>query len=145
MVEDLERPGRRYGKGFYEYPEGGRKHLWPGLAEHWPLAAEQPDLEEVKKRILYVQALDSFRCLDEGVVIEPADADIGAILGWGFPTWTGGTLSLIETVGLPDFVADCDRMAKSYGPRFAVPERLRAMARSGETILPAADPAAKAA
>jgi len=145
MVEDLDRLGRRYGKGFYEYPEGGRKHLWPGLAEHWPLAAEQPDLEEVKKRILYVQALDSFRCLDEGVVIEPADADIGAILGWGFPTWTGGTLSLIETVGLPAFVADCDRMAKAYGPRFAVPERLRAMARSGETILPAADPAAKAA
>ena len=146
MVEKQERLGRRYGKGFFEYPEGGAKHLWPGLAAIWPPAATQPDVEEVKKRILYVQALDSFRCLDEGVVIEPADADIGSILGWGFPTWTGGTLSLIETVGLPTFVDECDRMAAEYGPRFRVPDSLRALAEQGGAILsvPGQEPRAAA-
>lgn len=136
MVEDIDRLGRRYGKGFYEYPENGKKHLWPGLSEHWPLAESQPPVEEVKKRILYVQALDSFRCFDEGVIINAPDADIGSILGWGFPTWTGGTLSLIETVGLAEFVAECDRMHQAYGPRFAVPDSLRALAENGEAILP---------
>ena len=132
MAEELERPGRRYGKGYYEYPANGRKRLWPGLADSWPPAAPQPDVEEVKKRILYIQALETARCLFEGVLLRPADGDIGSILGWGFPAWTGGTLSLIETVGLDKFVVECDRMAASYGPRFAVPGELRRMADAGE-------------
>lgn len=136
MVEELDRPGKRYGKGFYEYPQGGKKFLWPGLADLYPPAERQPGVEEVKKRILYVQALDTFRCLDEGVLMRPADCDIGAILGWGFPAWTGGPLSLIETVGLREFVADCDRMASACGPRFSVPERLRELARAGDSIYP---------
>jgi 3-hydroxyacyl-CoA dehydrogenase/enoyl-CoA hydratase/3-hydroxybutyryl-CoA epimerase len=136
FVEDLDRRGKRFGKGFYEYPEGGRKYLWPGLAEVYPLAETQPAPEEVRKRLLYVQALDTVRCLDEGVVTEPADADIGAILGWGFPAWTGGPLSLIETVGLESFIADCDRMAGEYGARFTVPESLRAKAKAGEGFYP---------
>ena len=138
MVEELGRLGKRYGKGFYEYPPGEKKSLWTGLAGLYPPGKQQPGVEEVKKRILYVQALDTFRCLDEGVLMRPEDCDIGAILGWGFPTWTGGPLSLIETVGLPEFVADCDRMAAAYGPRFAVPDRLRELATSGESIYPSA-------
>ena len=117
--------------GFYEYPEGGKKYLWPGLREVFAPAAEQPSADEVRKRLLYVQALDTVRCLDEGVITHPADGDIGSILGWGFPPYTGGTLSLIETVGLQAFVDDCDRMAKAYGPRFEVPESLRKRAASG--------------
>jgi 3-hydroxyacyl-CoA dehydrogenase/enoyl-CoA hydratase/3-hydroxybutyryl-CoA epimerase len=136
MVEDLDRRGRRYGKGFYDYPADGGKQLWKGLAEVYPVADQQPSVDEVKKRILYVQALDSARCYFEGVITDPADADIGSILGWGFPTWTGGTISLIETVGLSEFVAECDRMAREYGPRFAVPDRLRKMAEDGTPFYP---------
>jgi 3-hydroxyacyl-CoA dehydrogenase/enoyl-CoA hydratase/3-hydroxybutyryl-CoA epimerase len=136
MVEKQQRLGRREGKGFYEYPEGGRKFLWPGLADLYPLAAKQPDVEEVKNRILYIQALESARCLDEGVILDPADADIGSILGWGFPAWTGGTLSLIETVGLKKFISECDRMAQAYGPRFLPHEGLRRMAESNTTFYP---------
>ena len=131
FVEELDRRGKRFGKGFYDYPEGGKKHLWPGLADVYPHADPQPDPQEVRKRLLYIQALDTVRCLDEGVLTDPADGDIGSILGWGFPPYTGGTLSLIETVGLQQFVDECDRMAAAYGPRFAVPESLRERAASG--------------
>jgi len=138
MVEELKRLGRRYGKGFYDYPAEGKKHLWAGLADIYPVAADQPSADEVRKRILYVQALDSARCYFEGVVSDPADADIGSILGWGFPTWTGGTISLIETVGLKAFVSECDRMAQAYGKRFEVPEELHRMAQEGTLFYPAA-------
>ncbi len=136
FVEDLDRRGKRFGKGFYDYPEGGRKHLWSGLAEHFPVADEQPSVEEVKTRLLYIQALDTVRCMDEGVVTDPADADVGSIFGWGFPPYTGGTISLIETVGLKEFVAECDRMAEAYGERFKVPAMLREKAEKGETFYP---------
>ncbi|MEL6300840.1 MAG: 3-hydroxyacyl-CoA dehydrogenase NAD-binding domain-containing protein [Pseudomonadota bacterium] len=131
FVEELDRRGKRFGKGFYDYPENGKKHLWPGLAEVYPLADPQPSPDEVRKRLLYVQALDTVRCLDEGVLTHPADGDIGSILGWGFPPYTGGTLSLIETVGLQTFVDECDRMAAAYGERFAVPDSLREQAKAG--------------
>ncbi len=138
MVDELDRLGKRYGKGFYEYPADARKNLWEGLSDIFPVAKKQPSAEEVKKRILYVQALDSARCYFEGVLSDPVDADLGSILGWGFPTWTGGTISLIETVGLSEFVNECARMAGRYGPRFAVPHRLRKMAEDGTTFYPEA-------
>ncbi|MDJ0657426.1 MAG: 3-hydroxyacyl-CoA dehydrogenase NAD-binding domain-containing protein [Xanthomonadales bacterium] len=141
MNDDLERKGKRFGAGFYEYPEGGKKYLWPGLAEHFPPAAEQPDVEEVKTRLLYIQALETARCFEEGVIVEPADADIGSIFGWGFPPWTGGTLSFIDTVGVREFVAECDRLAAAYGPRFEPTPGLRARAESGEAFYPRADQA----
>jgi len=132
MVEQLGRPGRKGGGGFYEYPEGGKKHLWKGLAEAFPQASEQPSADEVKKRLLYVQALETARCLEEGVLAHPADGDLGAVLGWSYPGWTGGTLSLIDTVGVAEFVADCDRMAQLYGARFAPTPMLREMAAAGK-------------
>ncbi|MEO7386090.1 MAG: 3-hydroxyacyl-CoA dehydrogenase NAD-binding domain-containing protein [Gammaproteobacteria bacterium] len=138
FAEELDRKGKKYGKGFYEYPKDGRKFLWPGIAGIYPPAAAQPDVEEVKKRLLYVQAVETARCLEERVVTEAADADVGSILGWGFPAWTGGTLSLIETVGLPQFVAECDRLAAAYGSRFRVPDSLRARAARNELFYPRA-------
>jgi 3-hydroxyacyl-CoA dehydrogenase/enoyl-CoA hydratase/3-hydroxybutyryl-CoA epimerase len=125
FVEELDRKGKRFGRGFYEYPEGGKKYLWPGLSEHYPQSGKQPPVEEVINRLLYRQALEAARCFEEGVISHPADADIGSVFGWGFPAWTGGTLSFIDTVGVEQFVVECDRMAESYGTRFSVSEWLR--------------------
>jgi len=137
MVEELKRGGRKYGKGFYDYPaDGGKKVLWPGLKEIWPPAAVQPDVEEVKKRLLYIQALDTARCFEEGVVTTAAEADLGSILGWGFPAYTGGTLSFIDTVGIREFVAECQKLAKKYGPRFKPSRWLMQRAAEGKRFHP---------
>ena len=132
MVEDLDRKGKRFGKGFYEYPEDGRKFLWPGLAEHFPAAETQPDVEELQTRLLVIQSLETARCVEEGVVTHAEDGDIGSIFGWGFPPYTGGTLSYIDTIGVRKFVAECDRMADAYGERFKVSDWLRERAESGQ-------------
>jgi 3-hydroxyacyl-CoA dehydrogenase/enoyl-CoA hydratase/3-hydroxybutyryl-CoA epimerase len=134
FVVTLGRLGRRHGGGFYEYPRGLPKRLWRGLSDIYPPSLQQPGAEEIKKRLLYIQALESARCFEEGVMAHPADADLGSILGWGFPSWTGGTLSLIETVGLKTFVAECDRMAALYGDRFGVSDWLRARAERDQTF-----------
>jgi 3-hydroxyacyl-CoA dehydrogenase/enoyl-CoA hydratase/3-hydroxybutyryl-CoA epimerase len=127
--DDLKRLGKRYGKGFYDYPEGGKKRLWPGLGDVYPVAETQPDVDAVKERLLYIQALETARCVEEGVVTTPAEADIGSIFGWGFPPWTGGTLSFIDTVGVEDFVAACDRLADAHGERFRPSDWLRSQSR----------------
>jgi len=132
MVEDLKRLGKRHGQGFYDYPADARKHLWKGLAQHFPVAKVQPAPEEVRQRLLYIQALETARCMEEAVLTDPADGDLGAIFGWGFPAWTGGTLSFIDTVGAAAFIAECDRLAKAYGPRFAPSDWLRKRAASGQ-------------
>ncbi len=134
MVEELDRKGKRYGKGFYDYPADGRKRLWPGLAELCPPRALQPAVDELKRRFLTIQALETTRCVEEGVVMHPEDADIGSIFGWGFPPYTGGTLSYIDTLGVRHFVADCDRLAESCGERFAVSDWLRERADSGQNF-----------
>jgi 3-hydroxyacyl-CoA dehydrogenase/enoyl-CoA hydratase/3-hydroxybutyryl-CoA epimerase len=131
MVEGLGRPGRRGGGGFYDYPADGKKQLWPGLKEHFPAASEQPDVKDVTTRLLYIQALETARCLEENVLTHPADGDLGSVYGWGFPTWAGGTVSLIETVGVADFVAECDRLAQRHGARFTPTAQLRQMATEG--------------
>ncbi len=118
FVEELKRPGRRFGAGFYDYPKDAKKHLWPGLRDTFPLAFRQLETEEVVKRMMYIQALETTRCMEEGVVTTAAEADLGSILGWGFPAWTGGTLSYIDTIGIRAFVAECERMSKRYGKRF---------------------------
>ncbi len=134
FVKELGRTGKKSGKGFYDYPQGAKKHLWSGLSDHYPQTAEQPTPAEVRKRLLYIQSIETVRCMDEGVVTHPADADIGSIFGWGFPPYTGGTISFIETEGLEHFVAEADRLAATYGDRFAVPASLRVMAEKGETF-----------
>jgi len=147
MVKELGRLGKKNGKGFYDYPpnddkSGAKKRLWPGLAEHFPLAAAQPSVELVKQRLLHRQALESARCLEEGVLSHPEDGDIGSILGIGFPAWTGGALSYIDTIGIQRFVADCDQLAQHFGERFEVSAWLRARAQSGTAFYPAPKTAA---
>lgn len=134
FVEELKRSGRKSGAGFYEYPRDGRKFLWPGLNDVYPLATQQPAVEEVKRRLLYIQALEAARCMEEGVVTTAAEADLGSVLGWGYPAWTGGTLSFIDTVGVREFVAECDRLAKRYGKRFRPSKWLRDRATRGEAF-----------
>jgi 3-hydroxyacyl-CoA dehydrogenase/enoyl-CoA hydratase/3-hydroxybutyryl-CoA epimerase len=118
MIEELKRPGKRYGKGFYEYPDEGAKRLWSGLSQAFPISPVQPIVNELKKRFLYIQSLETARCVEEGALTHPADGDVGSLLAWGFPSWTGGTLSLIDTVRIARFAADCQRMADAYGKRF---------------------------
>jgi 3-hydroxyacyl-CoA dehydrogenase/enoyl-CoA hydratase/3-hydroxybutyryl-CoA epimerase len=145
FVEDLDRKGKRYGKGFYDYPEGQKKHLWPGLGEVFPVSENQPSVAEIQKRLLYIQSLETARCLEEGVVTEPADADIGSILGWGFPPWTGGTITFIDTIGIADFVAECERLADTYGERFRPSAWLKAKAEKNEPFYGAAAQAERSA
>ena len=135
LVEQ-DRLGKKYGKGFYDYPEGAKKRLWPGLADMFPVSDEQPDVEEVKSRLMTIQALDAYRCLEENVLMSPDDGDIGSILGWGFPPWAGGVFSYIDTVGVPEFVATCDDYCNRFGERFTVPDSLREKAEKGEKFYP---------
>jgi 3-hydroxyacyl-CoA dehydrogenase/enoyl-CoA hydratase/3-hydroxybutyryl-CoA epimerase len=137
MVTKLERFGRKNKKGFYEYKDDGSKRIWPGLSElvATRIAECPPDLrEEYKKRLLYRQALETARCFEEGVITDPRDADIGSILGWGFAPYTGGTISLIDGMGVAKFVAECDALAQKYGERFKPNALLRDMAAKGETF-----------
>jgi 3-hydroxyacyl-CoA dehydrogenase/enoyl-CoA hydratase/3-hydroxybutyryl-CoA epimerase len=127
----LGRLGRKTGGGFHDFPPGAPKRLWPGLAGEFPLRAEQPAADTVAARLLCIQALEAARCIEEGVVRAAADADVGATLGLGFPAWTGGPLSYIETVGLKPFVATCDQLADHHGERFRPSAWLRERAATG--------------
>ncbi|MFV0645324.1 MAG: 3-hydroxyacyl-CoA dehydrogenase NAD-binding domain-containing protein [Sphingomonadaceae bacterium] len=139
MVDDLGRSGRRFGKGFYEYAEDGKKlGLWKGMADHYPPAAPQPSPEAVEERLLYGQLVPAARCYAEGVVHDPQSADLGAIFGWGFPPYTGGPISYIDMVGIAKFVEVADRLAAEHGPRFEVPAMYREMATKGGTLYAAA-------
>ncbi len=129
---ELGRVGKKSKAGFYDYPEGDKKFLWPGLADLFPVSAQQPHVEEVKKRLLYRQVLETVRCVAEGVLRTKLDADLGSILAWGFPAYTGGALSFVDFVGIQAFVRECDHLAGTYGDRFRPTEKLRRMAASGE-------------
>jgi len=148
MVVDLGRFGRKNGKGFYDYPADGPKRLWPGLGDLVDIEVTEssPELvEELRTRLLYRQAVEAARCFEEGVVTDPRDADVGSILGWGFAPWTGGPVSLIDSVGVAKFVERCDALAQKYGARFAPPQLLRDMAAKGETFYGRFGKTAKAA
>jgi len=135
MVE-MDRMGRKNAKGYYDYPEGGKKALWPGLAETFPLAAEQPSPAAVRERLLYRQLIECARCFAEGVLETPEDGDIGAIFGWGFAPWTGGPFSHMDTVGLAKVVETLDALTAAHGARFAPTAQMREMAASGATFYP---------
>ena len=134
LVGELGRHGRKNGKGFFEYAEDGSKKLWSGLAELFPPLTEQPTVDEVKARMLYVQLVDAAKAMAEGVVIDPADGDVGSILGVGFPAYLGGPFSMMDTIGIDKVVAECDRLATRYGEQYAAPQLLRGMAAEGKTF-----------
>jgi 3-hydroxyacyl-CoA dehydrogenase / enoyl-CoA hydratase / 3-hydroxybutyryl-CoA epimerase len=135
---NLKRGGKRFGKGFYEYPENGAKHLWPGLEKTYPRSAEQPPVEELKRRFLHIQALEAARCVEEGIV-HPVDADLGSVLGWGYPAYTGGAISHIDTVGPARFVQECEQLARRHGARFQPSPWLTARTAAGQTFHTATD------
>jgi 3-hydroxyacyl-CoA dehydrogenase/enoyl-CoA hydratase/3-hydroxybutyryl-CoA epimerase len=138
MVTHHGRLGRKNGKGFYDYPDapGGKKRLWPGLAELFAPASDPDaiDTGELQQRFLVRQALETARCFAEGVLTDVREADVGSILGFGFAPFTGGTLSYIDFMGVAKFVVLCQTLAKKHGPRFKPNRLLRQMAKNGETF-----------
>jgi 3-hydroxyacyl-CoA dehydrogenase/enoyl-CoA hydratase/3-hydroxybutyryl-CoA epimerase len=136
MLDEFERPGRLEGAGFYEYEDGKRTRLWPGLREAFPPVSDpsQIDLRDLEERMLIIEALETVKCLDEGVIESVADANIGSIMGIGFPGWTGGVLQYINGYagGLPGFVARARELAGRYGERFEPPASLVEKAERGE-------------
>ncbi|MEV6602673.1 3-hydroxyacyl-CoA dehydrogenase NAD-binding domain-containing protein [Kutzneria sp. NPDC051319] len=141
MVVDFDRGGRAYGKGFYDYADGKRAGLWSGLVEHFGkpgIIREGDDIpfKDMQERMLFAEAIETVKCVEEGVITAVADANIGSIFGIGFPAWTGGVLQYINGYegGLNGFVARAEELAQRYGDRFAPPELLRKKAAAGETF-----------
>ena len=125
FVNSLNRPGKKDGAGFYEYPKNDKKHIWPKLAEMFHTDQKIPDQDTIGKRMLHMMALESYRCLEEGVLRSAKDGDIGSLTGFGFPPYTGGVFSYMNYVGLDSFVKECDLFTSKYGKRFEVPASLR--------------------
>jgi 3-hydroxyacyl-CoA dehydrogenase/enoyl-CoA hydratase/3-hydroxybutyryl-CoA epimerase len=136
LVEKHGRLGRKNRKGFYDYPEQGRKRLWAGLAElqREKLDPDTIDIAELKHRFLVVQALEAARTVEEGVITDVREADVGSILGFGFAPFTGGTLSYIDMMGTRRFVDLCRGLEKKFGARFKPPKLLLDMAQKGDTF-----------
>ncbi len=131
MVNELNRCGKKNLKGFYEYPKFQKKYLWSGLQDHFPSKKDLPQ-NELITRMLFAQAIEAVRCLEENVVTTVADANIGSLLGWGFPSFRGGTLQYINDYGIENFVKEARRLTKNYGPRFSPPALLLEKAKNNE-------------
>ncbi|EDY86627.1 fatty acid oxidation complex alpha subunit [gamma proteobacterium HTCC5015] len=131
MVEEFQRVGKAKGAGFYDYPENGKKTLWEGLSAFQNGEATLP-FEDLRDRILFIQSIETVRCLEEGVLTSSRDANIGSIMGIGFPAWTGGALQYINQYGVAEFCQRAEQLAERYGDRFALPELLKSKAQSGE-------------
>ncbi|MBZ9888172.1 enoyl-CoA hydratase/isomerase family protein [Mesorhizobium sp. BR1-1-3] len=145
MVDDHGRFGRKNGKGFYDYPaKPAKKKLWPGLKELYPqLAPEKVDYEELQQRLLVTIALEAARVMEEGIVTDPREADVGSILAFGFAPYTGGALSYIDGIGAKAFVKIARNLQKKYGAEFKAPKLLLDMAEKGESFYQRFDPYAK--
>lgn len=134
-LADEGRMGRKAKAGFYDYDEAGKRQgLWTGIGENWSRAEDQPELTEVQHRLMFVQALEAVRALEQGVLTDIREGDVGAILGWGFAPWTGGPFGWLDMLGAEQAVEVADRLAAEHGDRFAPPTLLRDMAAKGESF-----------
>ena len=143
-MADQGRLGKKANAGFYAYDDAGKRQaLWDGLATTYPAKETQPDLTEVQHRLLMAQVLEAVRALEEGVLTDIREGDVGAILGWGFAPWSGGPFGWLDIIGAPRAVAICEALTARFGDRFTAPAMLREMAAKGKTFYPSLD--AKAA
>ena len=136
MVEQEGRKGKKTGQGFYDYAADGSKSFWPRLREFASKGASMPmSVDDARDRLLAAQALETVRCLEEGVITDPSQCDVGAILGWGFAPRTGGPLSWIDRMGVRDCVRRCDELAQRYSStRLKPPASLRQLAERGTPV-----------
>ena len=145
-MEDLGRLGRKANAGFFDYDEKGKRQgYWKGMHDKFPLAEEQPDLRDVQDRLMFVQVLEAVRALEEGVLEDIREGDVGAILGWGFAPWSGGPFSWLDIIGTPYAAERCDQLEAQFGERFKCPDLLREMAEKNQTFYGRFGPDAKAA
>ncbi|GHG97424.1 3-hydroxyacyl-CoA dehydrogenase NAD-binding domain-containing protein [Pseudodonghicola xiamenensis] len=145
-MEDAGRLGRKSKAGFFDYDENGKRlGYWKGMADKYPLAEPQPDLIEVQERLMFAQVLEAVRALEEGVLMDIREGDVGAILAWGFAPWSGGPLSWLDIIGAEYAAERCDQLTAAYGERFTCPPLLREMAEKGESFYERFNPDAKAA
>ncbi|WP_264210083.1 3-hydroxyacyl-CoA dehydrogenase NAD-binding domain-containing protein [Leisingera thetidis] len=134
-MEEQGRLGRKAGAGFFAYDDKGKRvEYWKGLQEKYPVADEQPDLIEVQERLMFAQVLEAVRALEEGVLMDIREGDVGAILAWGFAPWSGGPLSWLDILGTPYAAQRCDSLAAKFGDRFTCPALLREMAEKGQSF-----------
>ncbi|WP_018925216.1 3-hydroxyacyl-CoA dehydrogenase NAD-binding domain-containing protein [Pseudomonas umsongensis] len=124
LLKEFKRPGKAAGGGFYDYPAAGQKHLWPELKTRFEKTDGQISPKDVRDRLLFIQAIETVRCVEEGVLTSTADANVGSIFGIGFAAWTGGALQFINQYGVKDFVARAQYLAEQYGERFTPPALL---------------------
>jgi len=144
-MADQGRMGKKSDAGFYSYADGKRVGIWDGLAAKYPHAPVQPDLSAIQHRLLFAQVLEAVRALEQGVLTDIREGDVGAILGWGFAPWSGGPFSWLDIIGAARAVELCDTLAASQGPRFAAPALLRELAAKGESFYGRFGKAAQAA
>jgi len=145
-MEEQGRLGRKANAGFFDYDDKGKRvEYWKGMQEKYPLADEQPDLIEVQERLMFAQVLEAVRALEEGVLEDIREGDVGAILAWGFAPWSGGPLSWLDILGTPYAAERCDELEQKFGDRFACPPLLREMAAKGQSFYGRFDPTKKAA
>ena len=134
-MADQGRMGKKSNAGFYAYDAAGKREgLWDGLAAQYPVADDQPDLTTVQHRLLMAQVLEAVRALEDGVLTDIREGDVGAILGWGFAPWSGGPFGWLDIIGAARAVEICDRLTASEGARFTAPQMLRDMAAKGEAF-----------
>ena len=134
LVNEYKRLGKAAGGGFYDYPLGGQKQLWPELKARFERPDQRISAQDVRDRLLFIQAIETVRCVEEGVLMSTADANVGSIFGIGFAAWSGGALQFINQYGLNDFVARARYLAEQYGERFSPPALLLEKAAQGEVF-----------